>query len=95
MKYRKKRIRLKYKKERVILSDVLPYVMIPFLVKGYEQYVFMHQISMPPSCRIILLSQHFTVADRLHKRFVLYHLGDKINTNILIVSFRVLFSPHY
>ncbi len=48
MKYRKKRIRLKYKKERVILSDVLPYVMIPFLVKGYEQYVFMHRISMPP-----------------------------------------------
>ena len=46
MKYRKKRIRLKYKKERVILSDVLPTVMIPFLVKGYEQYVFMHRISM-------------------------------------------------
>lgn len=40
MKYRKKRIRLKYKKERVILSDVLPYEM-PIIFSNRHFYRFL------------------------------------------------------
>jgi Reverse transcriptase (RNA-dependent DNA polymerase). len=40
MKYRKKRIRLKYKKERVILSDVLPYEM-PIIFSNRHFYKFL------------------------------------------------------
>lgn len=45
MKYRKKRIRLKYKKERVILSDVLPYeIPIIFSNRHFYQFLLNHEI---------------------------------------------------
>jgi hypothetical protein len=57
MKYRKKRIRLKYKKERVVLSDVLPYEM-PIIFSNRHFYQFLQNYGIEYRDNAILWNPH-------------------------------------